>query len=107
MAQETYTKAEKDAEWEAEGEDSVRTKFEMGHFGSAGDKRALAKMWLDKRDQERKDASQAESFALANSANDAAWEAARAAKTANTIATLALAAAVIAIAISIVSTFLA
>lgn len=113
MAQQTYTKAEKYAEWELLGEDAVRTLYNTGKFGDVGDKRALAKMWLDERDQGRKLSSQAESLAIAASAKDAAWvaaeaarEAAREAKTANIIASLALAGAAIAIAISIVAAFL-
>jgi hypothetical protein len=113
VAQETYTKAEKFAEWDALGEDAVRTKFELSHFGTGGDKYTLAKMWLDQKVQDRSDAEKAESLTIATSAKDAAWaaadaarEATLAAKTANTIATLALVAAVIAIAISIVTAFL-
>ena len=80
MAQETYTKAEKYAEWDALGEDAVRTKFELGHFGTGGDKHTLARMWLDQKVQDQSVAEKAESLAIATSAKDAAWAAADAAR---------------------------
>jgi hypothetical protein len=76
MGQQTYTKAEKFAEWEALGEDAVRTKFELGHFGAGGDKRALAKMWLDQKERDRIEASNSANFRVARSAKNAAWLAA-------------------------------
>lgn len=88
MAQQTYTKAEKFAEWEALGEDAVRTQYITGRFGDAGDKRALAKMWLDSKDQGRSDASSSANLRVARSAKNAAWAAA-------TVATAAAIAAIV------------
>lgn len=99
MAQ-TYTKAEKFLEWEAEGEESVRTKYKLGNF--AGDKKALVELWLEGKDQARREASQSESLDIARSAKDAAWvaaeaarEASRAASSANRLAKIALSVAII------------
>lgn len=95
MIQETYTKAEKFAEWDAMGEEVVRTKFNLGHFG--GDKSVLAKMWLDGKDQdrsdaleERKHASNSESLRIARSAKNAAWIAAISAMIAIVVSVIAL-----------------
>lgn len=97
MAQHNYTKAEKFAEWEALGEDVVRTQYVTGRFGDGGDKRALAKMWLDAKDQARSDAledrkhvSNSESLRIARSAKNAAWVAAISAIIAIVISLIAL-----------------
>lgn len=90
MAQETYTTAEKFAEWEALGEDVVRTQYNTGRFGDVGDKRALAKMWLDRKDQERIDASNSATLRIARSAKNAAWVAAISAIVAMIISVIAL-----------------
>jgi len=86
--QETYTKAEKFAEWDALGEDAVRTSYELGRFG--GEKKALAKMWLDAKAQERSEASNSESLRIARSAKNAAWAAAIAAIIAAICAVIAI-----------------
>ena len=73
---ETYTKAEKFAEWDAMGEDAVRTKFNLSHFGTAGDRHGLAKTWLAQKEQERIAASNSANLRVARSAKNAAWAAA-------------------------------
>ena len=89
----TFTKEEKFAEWEEWGEGLVRTKFNLGYFGTSGDTHALAKMWLDQKDQGRINASNSANFRLARSAKNAAWAAA-------IVATVAAIAAIVSAVIS-------
>ena len=97
-------------DFERDGEEAVRSNLALKRYRE--DKAALAQTWLALKDQGRKDASQAESLAIAASAKDAAWAAAdaarvaaREAKTANKIAKLALLTATIAIGVSVIGLF--
>jgi hypothetical protein len=92
------------------GEGGVKHELARDAFNDVN--KRLAITWLEQKAQDRSDASQAESLAIASSSKDAAWVAAdaarvaaREAKTANTIAKLALVAAVIAIAVSVIGLF--
>jgi hypothetical protein len=96
---------------ERAGEAKVRDQMTRGLLDAQTE--MVARKWLQVKERERADASQAEQIEIARSAKDAAWaaaeaarDAAREAKTANIIATLALIGAAIAIAVSIVAAFL-
>ncbi len=98
-------------DFERAGVAAVRDQLTRGLLDAQTEKVAIK--WLQAKEREATDASQAEQLEIARSAKDAAWaaaeaarDAAREAKTANIIATLALIAAAIAIAISIVAAFL-
>jgi len=67
------------AELEDVGEDFVRRKLALGHYGETGDRRATVQLWLSGKDQERRELSEEESRATARSAKKAAWAAAIAA----------------------------
>lgn len=64
---------------EAMGEDKVRQKLALSHFGDNGGKKATVQLWLEKKDQERLLLSNEASKATARSAKNAAWAAAIAA----------------------------
>ena len=91
-------------DFERDGEDVVRTNLSLKRY--AVRRAFLARQWLDEREAERSESSQAEQLSIARSAKDAAWEAAWAAQTANTIAKAALAIAIVAAIIAISALFI-
>lgn len=97
---ETFTAEQFFAELEKTGEDVVRTRVATRTVYGAGNKKhQLAEEWLRRKDQERRDAIDAENLSIAKAARDAALDAAKAARHANRIATIALIVATLAIAI--------
>ena len=86
MGGDTFTKESFWAELEKIGEDAVRIRVVTQAYGKVGPKLALAEEWLRRKDQERREASDALSMAssreanrIARSAKNAAWIAATAA----------------------------
>ena len=94
-----------DAEFEKTGEDEVHKRLVTGRIYH-GNKRLLAKDWLQRKDQERKDSLNSEQIEIARDAAAAAWEAARAAQNAAKTAKIAVAIAAIVMIISAIGLFL-
>jgi hypothetical protein len=86
---ETFTKEQFWDALEGIGEEEVRVRIATQLYGPNSDKRRLAEEWLRKKDQERKDASNAASLRIARSAKNAAWAAAIAAMIAAICAVIA------------------
>ena len=76
---ETFTKEQFFAELDSLGEDDVRTRVVVGHYGRGNKKLQLAEEWLRLREQSRIDESNREQRKTARSAKNAAWVAAIAA----------------------------
>jgi hypothetical protein len=98
-------------EFESLGEEDVRKRLAASIYGE--DKARLAREWLDHKrslrvaeDNAANLASAKEANSLARTANDLAERSLDAARTSNTIAIIALVAAAIAIAVSIIGTFI-
>lgn len=82
MPQETFTKEQFWEKLDSIGEDEVRLKVRLKHYGDASDKRELAEEWLRRKDQARVDESEAsnreislDTLRIAKSAKNAAWAA--------------------------------
>jgi hypothetical protein len=84
------TKTEFYAQLEEAGEELVRERLARSHFGDRGDKRAMVVLWLEGKDQARRDTSNRESLRIAKSAKNAAWAAAIAAIIAAVCAVIAI-----------------